>query len=130
VTTLVSALSVVVNAEADAQWFVGAVDSCDTPMLDTLRGRKSTGRHKASNAGDQHRPPHSQIFHSGDAGDEEMTKEELQKTIKNLRRRQICVRVSIDLLRGQWREDQKTLQELMVEAIDAGIQVQMETDEP
>lgn len=73
---------------------------------------------------------HSQIFHSGEAGDEEMTKEELQKTIKNLRRRQICVRVSIDLLRGQWREDQKTLQELMVEAIDAGIQVQMETDEP
>ncbi|MGQ6106148.1 hypothetical protein ACUNHI_07825, partial [Serratia sp. IR-2025] len=54
-----SVICVVVNAQADAQWFMGAVDSCESPILDTLPGRKSIVRHKARKAGDQHRPPHN-----------------------------------------------------------------------
>lgn len=59
-----------------------------------------------------------------------MEKEVLEETLKRLRRRQMCVRESIAILRRQWREDQKTLEELMPEAITAGFCVQMETDEP
>ncbi len=59
-----------------------------------------------------------------------MEKAVLEETLKRLRRRQMCVRESIAILRRQWREDQKTLEELMPEAITAGFSVQMEIDEP
>ena len=59
-----------------------------------------------------------------------MDKAVLAETIKALRKRQLCVRESIAILRRQWREDQKTLEELMPEAITAGFSVQMEIDEP
>ena len=59
-----------------------------------------------------------------------MDKEQMGEALKALRRRQICVRESISILRRQWREDQKTLEELMPEAIGAGLSVQLEIDEP
>lgn len=59
-----------------------------------------------------------------------MDKAVLAETIKGLRKRQMCVRESIAILRRQWREDQKTLEELMPEAITAGFSIQMEIDEP
>lgn len=59
-----------------------------------------------------------------------MDKVQMAETLKALRRRQMCVRESIAILRRQWREDQKTLEELMPEAIAAGLAVQLEIDEP
>lgn len=59
-----------------------------------------------------------------------MDKEQLSETVKALRRRQICIRESISILRRQWQQDQKTLEELMPEAITAGLAVQLEIDEP
>lgn len=59
-----------------------------------------------------------------------MDKKQMEETIKALRRRQMCVRESISILRRQWREDQKTLQELMSEAVAAGLNVQLEINEP
>lgn len=59
-----------------------------------------------------------------------MDKEQLSATLKSLRRRQMCVRESIAILRRQWREDQKTLAELMPEAVATGLVVQLEIDEP
>lgn len=61
---------------------------------------------------------------------EGMDKVQMAETLKALRRRQMCVRESIAILRRQWREDQKTLEELMPEAIAAGLAVQLEIDEP
>lgn len=59
-----------------------------------------------------------------------MEKEQLAETMKRLRRRQMCVRESIEILRRQWQEDQKTLEELLPEAIAAGFTVQIEFNEP
>lgn len=59
-----------------------------------------------------------------------MDKKQMEETIKALRRRQMCVRESISILRRQWREDQKTLLELMPEAVVAGLNVQLEINEP
>lgn len=59
-----------------------------------------------------------------------MDKEQLAETVKALRRRQLCVRESISILRRQWKADQKTLEELMPEAIAAGLAIQLEIDEP
>ncbi|WP_163305474.1 hypothetical protein [Enterobacter ludwigii] len=59
-----------------------------------------------------------------------MDKEQLSETVKALRRRQICIRESISILRRQWQQDQKTLEELMPDAITAGLAVQLEIDEP
>ncbi|HCM9412599.1 TPA: hypothetical protein N5N61_001884 [Enterobacter hormaechei subsp. steigerwaltii] len=59
-----------------------------------------------------------------------MDKEQLAETVKALRRRQLCVRVSISILRRQWQADQKMLEELMPEAVAAGLTVQLEIDEP
>lgn len=59
-----------------------------------------------------------------------MDKKQMEDTLKALRRRQMCVRESISILRRQWRADQKTLEELMPEAIAAGFAVQLEIDEP
>ncbi|ENK7135383.1 hypothetical protein AB3Y72_000851 [Enterobacter roggenkampii] len=58
-----------------------------------------------------------------------MDKEQLAETVKALRR-QLCVRVSISILRRQWQADQKTLEELMPEAVAAGLTVKLEIDEP
>ena len=59
-----------------------------------------------------------------------MDKDELEKTIKQLRRRQIVVRESIAILRQQWRKDQETLQELLPEAVTSGLAVTLDIDEP
>lgn len=59
-----------------------------------------------------------------------MNKDQLEITLKSLRRRQVCVRESIQILRRQWRADQRTLEELMPEAVAAGLTVQLEINEP
>ncbi|MGN7912682.1 hypothetical protein [Enterobacter sp. 22466] len=70
--------------------------------------------------------PHQRVTTEGKA----MDKEQLAETVKALRRRQLCVRESISILRRQWQADQKTLEELMPEAVAAGLTVQLEIDEP
>lgn len=59
-----------------------------------------------------------------------MDKETLKNIIQGLRRRQFACRASIDILRKQWNDDQKTLQELTPEAVRAGIVVNLEINEP
>ncbi len=59
-----------------------------------------------------------------------MDKEQLAETVKSLRRRQLCVRESISILRRQWQAVQKTLEELIPEAVAAGLAVQLEIDKP
>ncbi|WP_316376400.1 hypothetical protein [Enterobacter hormaechei] len=70
--------------------------------------------------------PHQRVTTEGNA----MDKEQLNRTVNALRRRQLCVRESISILRRQWQADQKTLEELMPEAVAAGLAVQLEIDEP
>lgn len=55
---------------------------------------------------------------------------DLEKRIKELRRRQVCVRESIEILRKQWRDDQKELAKLAPQAIRSGICVNLEMSEP
>ena len=55
---------------------------------------------------------------------------DLEKRIKKLRRRQVCVRESIEILRKQWRDDQEELAKLAPQAIRSGISVDLEMSEP
>ena len=52
------------------------------------------------------------------------------KRIKELRKRQICVRESIEILRKQWRDDQEELIKLVPEAMRSGISINIEMSEP
>ena len=42
---------------------------------------------------------------------------DIEKRIKELRRRQVCIRESIEILRKQWRDDQEELAKLAPQAI-------------
>ncbi|EMW0832297.1 hypothetical protein ACU6YP_04010 [Klebsiella aerogenes] len=92
-----------------------------TKITDTTKPEISTG-HPITKAF----LPHQRVTKEVKA----MEKEQLAKTVKALRRRQMCVRESISILRRQWQEDQKTLEELMPEVIAAGLTVQFEINEP
>lgn len=55
---------------------------------------------------------------------------DIEKRIKELRKRQVCVRESIEILRKQWRDDQEELIKLVPERIASGISINIEMSEP
>lgn len=55
---------------------------------------------------------------------------DIEKRIKELRKRQICVRESIEILRKQWRDDQEELAKLVPQAIRSGFSITLEMSEP
>ncbi|WLJ70293.1 hypothetical protein BU9_CDS0059 [Klebsiella phage Kpn BU9] len=55
---------------------------------------------------------------------------DLEKRIKELRRRQVCVRESIEILRKQWRDDQEELAKLAPQAVRSGFSIDLELSEP
>lgn len=55
---------------------------------------------------------------------------DIEKRIKELRRRQVCIRESIEILRKQWRDDQEELAKLAPQAVRSGISVNIEMSEP
>lgn len=54
----------------------------------------------------------------------------IEKRIKELRKRQACIRESIEILRKQWRDDQEELIKLVPEAMRSGICINIEMSEP
>lgn len=55
---------------------------------------------------------------------------DIEKRIKELRRRQVCVRESIEILRKQWRDDQEELAKLAPQAVRSGFSIDLELSEP
>lgn len=55
---------------------------------------------------------------------------DIEKRIKELRRRQVCVRESIEILRKQWRDDQEELVKLAPQAVRSGFSIDLEISEP
>lgn len=55
---------------------------------------------------------------------------DIEKRIKELRKRQVCVCESIEILRKQWRDDQKELIKLVPQAVRSGLSINLELSEP
>ncbi|HIC1467017.1 TPA: hypothetical protein ACWZ76_004322 [Klebsiella pneumoniae] len=55
---------------------------------------------------------------------------DIEKRIKELRKRQVCVRESIEILRKQWRDDQEELEKLVPQAVRSGLNINLEISEP
>lgn len=55
---------------------------------------------------------------------------DIQKRIKELRKRQVCIRESIEILRKQWRDDQEELEKLVPQAVRSGLSINLELSEP
>ena len=55
---------------------------------------------------------------------------DIEKRIKELRKRQVCIRESIEILRKQWRDDQEELEKLVPQAVRSGLNINLEISEP
>lgn len=55
---------------------------------------------------------------------------DIEKRIKELRKRQVCVRESIEILRKQWRDNQEELEKLVPQAVRSGLNINLEISEP
>lgn len=54
---------------------------------------------------------------------------DIEKRIKELRKRQVCIRESIEILRKQWRDDQAELEKLVPQAVRSGLNINLEISE-